>query len=181
MSLIDWGDAPTWAGAVFAATAAAAAIWTLKSQRDQIDEQRRFIEEQSANLQLERAELIAVAQERKEAQARRVRMELTRPYLSVVNGSEGPIRDVVCHFGDEVRRTAYVSRDQSPEAQLQALLRGELDGGDPPVEVLGSGQGAAFARPDTVVGLIAVSFVDEAGVRWNLDELGALTQNTGDA
>ncbi|MGW6356858.1 hypothetical protein ACWFR5_17165 [Streptomyces sp. NPDC055092] len=38
MSVIDWGDAPTWFGTGFAALAAGAAMWTLKSQRDQIDE-----------------------------------------------------------------------------------------------------------------------------------------------
>ncbi|MEU6774683.1 hypothetical protein [Streptomyces sp. NPDC046759] len=57
MSAINWGDVPTWLGAIFAAAAAGAAVWTLKSQRDQIGEQRAFIAEQAANLRRERQQL----------------------------------------------------------------------------------------------------------------------------
>ncbi|MFI5685888.1 hypothetical protein [Streptomyces sp. NPDC051636] len=74
MSVINWGDVPTWLGTLFAAAAAGAAVWTMKSQRDQIREQRVFIGEQSATMALERAELRAAAEDRRWAQARRVRM-----------------------------------------------------------------------------------------------------------
>ncbi|MGY3682981.1 hypothetical protein [Streptomyces sp. TE33382] len=47
MSGIDWGDAPTWIAGGFAAVAAFYARGTLKSQQNQIAEQREFIAERS--------------------------------------------------------------------------------------------------------------------------------------
>ncbi|MET7912000.1 hypothetical protein ABZS98_27775 [Streptomyces avermitilis] len=43
---MDGGDLATWVGSSFAAIAAAATLGTLKSQRDQIGEQRQFIADQ---------------------------------------------------------------------------------------------------------------------------------------
>ncbi|MGA5198153.1 hypothetical protein [Streptomyces exfoliatus] len=68
---IDWGDAPTWVAGAFAAATAYYTRGMLKSQRQQIEEQRDFIREQSAHLTLERRALMAQAEERRYAQARR--------------------------------------------------------------------------------------------------------------
>lgn len=70
MSSIDWGDAPTWIGTVFAA--AAFTLATLLSQRRQIQDQQAFIGEQLLNLRAEREALAAAAGERRSAQARQV-------------------------------------------------------------------------------------------------------------
>ncbi|MFD8722365.1 hypothetical protein ACFV2H_31410 [Streptomyces sp. NPDC059629] len=94
MSAFDWGDAPTWAGAVFAAAAAGAAFWTLKSQRDQIAEQRALIADQAATLALERAALVDAAEDRKRAQAESVTWETNGWVAVLANHSNAPITDV---------------------------------------------------------------------------------------
>jgi hypothetical protein len=82
---INWGDAPTWAGAIFAAAAAAFTFITLRSQRQQLGEQRTFIGEQLVNLQAERDALAAAARARRSAQARQVTL---RTRLAI--GPDGP-------------------------------------------------------------------------------------------
>ncbi|MFI1923436.1 hypothetical protein [Streptomyces sp. NPDC020377] len=110
MSYIDWGDVPTWMGALFAALAAGAAVWTLKSQRDQIDEQREFIAKQAEVLNVERDVLILERKERIERQARMIRLGGYRydgmlsaddqPASVIVhNSSDAEIRDIAVCFG----------------------------------------------------------------------------------
>ncbi|WP_143688505.1 hypothetical protein [Streptomyces barkulensis] len=197
MGAIDWGDAPTWLGAVFAALAAAAAVWTLKSQRDQIDEQREFIRQQSENLALERAELQAVAEDRKREQASRVTMvdchlrlkdgDLTdagapdgrRWYVAVQNGSSAPIFSVQMTFGAAgiAEETAV---NQNPAAGHSSL---GLIGRNSPVKVVGAGDRLRFdsvlISPEEIPACRPVLyFTDEAGVRWSLDEHGKLEEVT---
>lgn len=199
MNGINWGDVPTWLGAAFAAAAAAAAVWTLKSQRDQIGEQRTFIGEQRAliaeqtsTLELERAELRAAAADRRVAQARRVRMiarkggsttdehgaEVRANHwaVEVWNDSDAPVRDVEVRFG-----TAYNSAEAHeywPERRIedrrgQSLMR--------LIEVVGAARVVRFLSqrysPATVHNNPPVLyFTDENGVRWALDVRGDLTE-----
>ncbi|NBM16730.1 hypothetical protein [Streptomyces sp. GC420] len=110
MNEIDWGDAPTWVGAIFAALAAGAAAWTLKSQRDQIREQREFIAQQAEVLTVERDVLLLERKERTERQARGVRLSGHRfegiisaddqaASVLVHNESEAEIQEIKADFG----------------------------------------------------------------------------------
>ncbi|MFD9651753.1 hypothetical protein [Streptomyces mirabilis] len=174
MDWIDWGDAPTWLGAVFAAAAAGAAVWTLKSQRDQIDEQRRFIAEQSMNLGLERQALLAAAQERHEAQARKIRLYPQAPtYVQVVNDSDDPIYDVHC----EARgMPALHAVELAPSEGVGAGILADLVQGAsrPYVHRLGVGREAWFHVVTNERGAVHIRFTDAAGNKWVCDDAGGL-------
>ncbi|WP_262705534.1 MULTISPECIES: hypothetical protein [Streptomyces] len=185
MGGIDWGDAPTWVAGAFAAAAAYYARGTLRSQQKQIREQREFIAEQSATMALERAELLAQAEERRTAQARRVSMKHSLSWTNdaegfggrndhwkvrVINTSDEPIRDVLVRFGD-----TYDARD--------ATTPGQRGWGPGRVHLIGPGREFTFrsqrmpevllenARPD-------LYFTDANGVRWQLDAHGELGEGS---
>lgn len=189
--MVDWGDVPTWLGAIFAASAAGAAVWTLKSQRDQIGEQRDFIAEQSVTLALEREALRAAAEDRKWAQARQVRMTFHEAgeradsegnwvegdhwVATVVNTSEAPVHDVDVRFG-EASRAADVyealrrSQGWNPGERLVA-----------PVHLLGPGRAAQFSSQTGSASWIhnnrpSAYFRDDSGLRWSLDSAGKLEE-----
>ncbi|MDX2616132.1 hypothetical protein [Streptomyces stelliscabiei] len=191
MSGIDWGDAPTWLGACFAAAAAAAAVWTLASQRRQITEQREFIGEQSATLALERAALSAAAEDRKWAQARQVVMHHeqhglgftifdegvpgTGPYwiVTVRNSSDAPIRQLKMMFG-----TAYIATEVYEEA-VTATQSDERR--THPLALLGPNRQARFCSPRWSEERVQnnrpqLTFTDDDGHRWNLDSFGSLSE-----
>lgn len=184
---MDSGDLATWVGSSFAAVAAGATLWTLKSQRDQIGEQRRFIAEQSLNLALERAELRAVAEDRKYAQARQVAMQHHRVsdgaggaywLVQVVNGSDAPIRDLHVRFGG-----AYLpSETQEVREIVTNVLQSQIGDTWPhPLPSLGAGRAVrfksqAFPSPVAHNNRPSVKFTDGSGVRWGLDQLGDLTE-----
>ncbi|MEU0428503.1 hypothetical protein ABZ235_33865 [Streptomyces canus] len=178
MSGIDWGDAPTWLGAFFAAAAAGAAIWTLKSQRDQIDEQRNFIGEQSQNLALERQALLAAAQDRREAQARQIGVFPKEPtYVQVVNNSGDPITDVRC----EARGEPALHAVEVPPGQAftPVILASMIRGSSPQhVEKLGVAREAWFHVTTIDRGAVIVRFTDVAGNKWVLDDAGSLRAAT---
>ncbi|WP_437104346.1 hypothetical protein [Streptomyces sp. enrichment culture] len=184
MGAPEWlGDIPTWIGAGGAIGAAWFAYQTITSQRQQIGEQQQFIAEQlqfmaeqRQNLELERLEMRAVAEERRQAQARQVRVhQQVRAYggdeyhwvLSVSNTSDEPIHDVKAMFGEQLQ-VMRVSSRTSPV--------GEHD-----VPVLGAGREAEFRS--TPVGRTelhrhprAILFTDSAGVRWQRTGHGRLTE-----
>ncbi|MCG3041560.1 hypothetical protein L7D48_13475 [Streptomyces sp. S1A] len=194
MGGIDWGDAPTWLGAVFAAMAAAAAVWTLKSQRDQIDEQRDFIRQQSENLALERAELRAVADDRKREQASQVKIaahvfrrdengydDEMRWYVVVKNESDAPI------FSLQVTLGAAGNAVEVSEARYNRAYGYTTAGRrtTPPLEVAGAGKLYRFCseimdREEGAANRPVLLFTDEAGVRWSLDGHGKLEEVTAD-
>ncbi|WP_406445005.1 hypothetical protein OHB14_38715 [Streptomyces sp. NBC_01613] len=191
MGAIDWGDAPTWAGAIFAAAAAVGAIWTLKSQRDQIDEQRRFIAEQSENLSLEREQLRAIAKERKWAQALRVRMKHSRlgpastgqlgdqanEYrwrVVLWNSSDKPLRNVTVRFGD-----SYTAQTAHEVDETNVYPSGEPLG--VPVDLIGPAVTFEFSsprmpRPKFDRSRPHAYFTDAADAQWHLDERGKLEE-----
>ncbi|MER7814526.1 hypothetical protein [Streptomyces sp. NPDC096153] len=184
------GDVPTWVAAIFAGGAAVFAGVTMVimrrqigMQRDQLDEQREFIAEQSQNLQLERAELRAQAEDRRVAQARQVIMSVTaltsaEPQsdgggpdtwqVRVRNPSDAPIRDVVMSFGG----TLGVRAIRAPGFSTTE---------DVPLPVLGGDRMAEFLSTHVTAGVLddsppVVNFTDDAGVRWRLDSLGRLRE-----
>lgn len=179
---MDSGDLATWVGSCFAAIAAGATLWTLKSQRDQIGEQREFIAEQSQNLELERAELRAAAEDRKWAQARQV---LVRHYMAptgeqgayywkvtIKNPSDAPVHDVEVRFG-----AAYIA------AEVHEVLNTESLGErwTIPVHLLGAGRTAQFNSqrwPEATAhnNRPVVAFSDDSGLRWALDSYGKLEE-----
>ncbi|MGQ5606173.1 hypothetical protein [Streptomyces sp. EKS3.2] len=191
MSGIDWGDVPTWCGAIFAASAAGAAVWTLASQRAQIREQRHFIGEQAQNLALEREELRAAAAARREAQAKQVYMHARMSgsewdddgevvpdqwIVSVMNRSDAPLHGLELRFG-----SAYLASDvqEIPPTALHSSNPGERR--SLPVDLLGPGRALRFQSQQwsrTVVhnNKPTLSFTDEAGVRWTLDWQGKLEE-----
>lgn len=192
--MVDWGDVPTWLGASFAALAAGAAVWTLKSQRDQIGEQRDFIAEQSATLALERQELRAVAEDRKWAQARHVHLHFHATgsvtdgegnvvgddqwIATVLNSSDAPVHDVDVRFG-EAHLPAEVY-----EIAPTAVHNWGASLGDrvvPPVHLLGPGRAVRFFSPRWTPTVVhnnrpSVTFTDDSGVRWALDSKGRLDE-----
>ncbi|MGW0596123.1 hypothetical protein ACWD11_03145 [Streptomyces sp. NPDC002776] len=172
MGGINWGDAPTWVAGTFAAAAAYYARGTLKSQQHQIQEQRQFIAEQSANLALERSELRAVAEERRRAQADQVELQRA-PYWRLHNHSNAPLYDVTMMFGG---RPATTSNELFITEGIPRAMAGEAGGGTVPV--MGAGRTFVFstdpepARDEPV----SVLFTDEDGVRWSLDGHGKLEE-----
>jgi hypothetical protein len=172
MSDIDWGDAPTWIAAFFAAGAAVFAGGTLRSQRQQIAEQQAFIAEQSQNLQMERDELRAAAEDRRYAQARQIDTELRGLGVRVYNNSDAPIADVLVTLGEAPAHHAAEVFD--------ALDRHSRTSGEyiVPMPVMGarrcfSFRGAGDVDPGPN---FDVYFTDDAGVRWHLDQLGKLVE-----
>ncbi|NNN30728.1 hypothetical protein HLK59_10200 [Streptomyces sp. S3(2020)] len=174
MGPINWGDAPTWIAGAFAAAAAFYARGTLKSQQQQISEQRDFIAEQAANLRLERQVLQEQLGERRSAQARQIRLaysagggefddetgDLVRAdhwLVTVRNESDAPVYELTVSFAGEPSRWVQTS---------------ERAGGGG-VAVLGRGKGAEFDSPrfpDTqlVRARPVARFRDADGVWWQL-------------
>ncbi|XUM01240.1 hypothetical protein ACQ86F_31670 [Streptomyces venezuelae ATCC 10712] len=168
---IDWGDAPTWVAGAFAAAAAYYTRGMLKSQRQQIEEQRDFIREQSANLTLERRALVAQAEERRYAQARQVEAKRFQNSMRVRNNSDAAIKDVYVEFGE--RRAAQAVQVVPAGIGSHELYQGDYD---IPVALVGPGRHYAFVdseegwTEDTAV----VFFTDEDGGVWRLDQEGQL-------
>lgn len=201
MSVIDWGDVPTWLGAVFAAGAAGAAVWTLASQRRQISEQQEFIAEQTAlmaeqrqNLELERGELRAAAEDRRVAQARQIRMYqrmlgsepdgmggiigVDHWAVTVQNPSDAPVHQLEVRFG-----AAYIASDawEWPAFELSNLRASVGDRLAMPVYMLGPGRAARFASQKWPAATVhnnrpVLFFTDDAGLRWRLDSYGKLEE-----
>ncbi|MBW8796363.1 MAG: hypothetical protein JF597_23025 [Streptomyces sp.] len=189
MSVIHWGDVPAWAGAIFAASAAGAAIWTLASQRAQLSEQQQFIgeqrklmAEQSATLALERAERLAVAKARRLEQARHIEAAKTTDRfarmarLFITNRSSAPITDVHVKFGElapgwvSEGDSGYVDKDRGNERPH-------------PLPTIGPSRTFCFAAYNDVEvpgGLAVAAFTDDSGVRWQLDEHGNLEEMPSD-
>lgn len=192
---MDWGDVPTWVAAVFAGGAALFAYQTIKSQREQIGEQRVFIAEQSVNLELERAELRAAAKDRRKAQAQQIKVyhrkaggEVTGVgtptvddhwVVTVSNFSTSPIHDVEVRFG-----AAYLAaeiyawpinahpRDRAVSARDRMVA---------PVALLGPDRAARFMSQTFSPATLhnskpSVAFTDDGGVRWRLDYFGKLEE-----
>jgi hypothetical protein len=179
--------------AVFAGGAALFAYQTIASQRKQIDEQRTFIGEQSATLELERAELRAAAEDRRLAQARQVRMndhtaavgtdsegnplDDDHRIVNIFNDSDAAIHEVEVRFG-----TAYTAADVWELASSNhsySMRRG--DRLMTPVQLLGPRRGAQFVSGSFPPAPLynnrpSVTFTDDGGVRWRLDHRGKLDE-----
>ncbi|MFD3646368.1 hypothetical protein ACFWUT_23380 [Streptomyces cyaneofuscatus] len=190
MSSIDWGDAPTWIAAVFAGGAALFAGLTIRSQRQQIAEQRNFIGEQSQNLTLERAELRASQEQRRRAQAKQVSMTFRtagqsgagdyntsvgydRWSVDVLNGSDEPVRDVMVRFGDTYNAaTAHeVEASHLPDHGRRTV----------PLAVLGPGRTVNFESPRFQEVTVdnnrpVLQFTDRTGAVWRRNEHGVLSE-----
>ncbi len=181
---IDWGDAPTWAGAVFAAAAAAAAVWTLKSQRDQIGEQRDFIGQQATVLELQRGQLLDQAKDRRIDQARRISMRAEKAspgntaygpaepdhwQVFIRNDSAAPIRDVNVQYG-----LAYLSSEarESGPGERRLAVPDALIGPRREAEFISSNLPGAALQNNRPVAY----FKDEAGIQWKLEETGETTE-----
>jgi len=191
---VDIGDLATWIGSSFAAVAAGATLWTLKSQRDQLREQRAFIGEQSATLALEREALRAAAEDRRWAQARLVRMHHRKAGgeedgmggrigcdhwdVTVVNSSDAPVREVEVRFGTaHIAAEAYLWNPHWSDTGVPS--RGERV--SLPVHLVGPGRGARLLSqrwPEATVhnNLPMLYFTDDSGVRWVLDPYGKLEE-----
>ncbi|MFJ2292116.1 hypothetical protein ACIOG7_10445 [Streptomyces sp. NPDC087894] len=185
MSSVDWGDAPTWIAAIFAGGAALFAGMTIRSQRQQIDEQRAFIGEQSANLLLERELLRAQADDRKRAQARSITMSASMAFtiddadfpdvwqVTVSNPTEEPMTDVWVRFGDTY--TALSARTVTARGVPRNSTRGV------PVDVIGPNRRFRFdssSRPGAALenDPPVLLFRDTAGTRSRLDQRGVIQE-----
>ncbi|MGW1267549.1 hypothetical protein [Streptomyces sp. NPDC002491] len=185
-------------GALFAGGAAWFAYQTIKSQRKQIGEQRdfigeqlRFMAEQQQNLTLERAELRAAADERRTAQAKRVRMTSRKAggstdgqgvvtpddhwVVAVVNDSDAPVRLVEVWFG-----STYNSREVH---EWNVIWHPALDlrGDSLPqlVDIIGPSRAVRFESQHYSSAAVqnhppTVFFSDEGGTRWALSSRGDL-------
>lgn len=190
MSAVNWGDVPTWFGGAFAALAFGAAAWTLKSQRDQISEQRTFIGEQSATLTLEREALRAAAEDRKWAQARQLKVLFSEEEyradsrgqwvegdhwaVTIVNESDAPVHGVEVRFGEAYRASEVFEARQADDGHWYAGDRQAS-----PVHLLGPRRGSKFLSQSWPVATMhnnrpSVAFTDDSGVRWTLDSYGKL-------
>ncbi|MFC9682695.1 hypothetical protein [Streptomyces sp. NPDC056948] len=200
MSVPEWlGDVPTWIGAGGAIGAAWFAYQTITSQRQQIGEQQEFIAEQTRfmgeqqqNLELERAELRAAAEDRQWAQARRIRMAhhtaWTTPdsegnaseddhwVVTVINDSDAPVHQVDVRFG-----TAYLASEVWEWNPVWGGQRAPTERMMRPVHLLGPGRGARFlsqqwSAATTHNSRPTLYFTDDSGARWALDSYGKLDE-----
>ncbi|MEV6395573.1 hypothetical protein AB0M39_12475 [Streptomyces sp. NPDC051907] len=197
---INWGDVPTWFGAIFAGAAAAGAIWTLASQRQQIGEQRTFIDEQitfmsdqrafierqSEVLALQESELVALADERAVAQARRVSMLAVMRvgpeelYAGIENHRCWEV--TIANDSDEAIRDVNVRCDPYNADAVWDFTPGRTDDGNPrrvgaPVPVIGPGRKFSFFITPGVSTRIGnyppvLTFTDANGRRWQMDQSG---------
>jgi hypothetical protein len=199
---MDAGDLATWVGSGFAALAAGATLWTLKSQREQIAEQRGFIAkqsdlitEQAANLLLEREELRAALADRRISQAQMVTMDVSESVgttatadrngepidnifvVKMHNGSAEPLHGVTAHFGGELAADGVRLTLATLRGGERWLPIGESTG--PIVSTVGGGQHWQFrSERDAIArgGRPHLLFTDNSGVRWQLDEHGDLRE-----
>ncbi|MFB6565442.1 hypothetical protein ACFCYH_42280 [Streptomyces sp. NPDC056400] len=139
MPSIDWGDVPTWMGALFAAGAAFGALGALRSQRTQLNEQRQFIAEQRVVLDLQRQELEDTLAERRVGPLRRhIKMwyqllnqdgepstaghpdEQVRWRVRIGNRWDSPIREVSVFFGiAEAVETTMTTHNRDTEEWVE--------------------------------------------------------------
>ncbi|MFK0217932.1 hypothetical protein ACIQWN_07015 [Streptomyces vinaceus] len=189
MSGIDWGDVPTWAGAVGAGAAAIGAFLTVASQRKQIGEQRSFIERQSEVLALQESELVAVAADRSRAQARRVSMlatmrdgpdevypgiENSRCWEACIsNDSDEAIYDVEVRCGSYLPTVVWSHGQPTYEASQQQVPS--------PVAALGPGRKISFFLAPGPAPFIGnhppvLTFADADGQHWQVNQQGLRTR-----
>ena len=96
--MVAWGDVPTWIAVIGGLTVAAAAVWQLGLQRQQLRDQQRDIARQAAQLERQQANLVDVEPRAVNgAQAGVLPRESTlyAHAVMVINGSGRPIRNVV--------------------------------------------------------------------------------------
>jgi hypothetical protein len=164
-------------GGFFAGLAAFGALATLKSQRDQIRDQRAFIAEQADVLQLQRDELSASAEKRTWEQAQAVRFnpgaiirEEWQPQgvvrvAEVSNESGTAVHDVNALLGNRAAGRVAVRSFTGEWGLLQS----------PPVSRLGPFEVAAFCfyRAPSDAAPHAF-FTDDAERRWHMTASGLL-------
>ncbi|MDX2807407.1 hypothetical protein [Streptomyces scabiei] len=197
MGPADWGDVPTWIGGAGAFAAGWFAYQTIRSQRQQIGEQRAFIAEQTRfmndqrqNLELERAELRAVAEDRRWTHAKHILVQAKNTYVTlngeparkwrvtVVNSSDAPVTEIEVRFGTTHTAVSAYEWHVKPE-QVGARQIGERL--TLPLPVLGPGTAMrAFSeswQDDTaILNRPTLFFTDSDSVRWSLDSYGKLTE-----
>lgn len=169
---LDMGDVPTWGAGIFAAAAAAFAGLTLKSQREQIREQRQFIAEQSANLSLEREALIAAAASRREEQARLLSTEERHGAPLLWNNSSAPVTDLACESGGELSPVGFVADSDAATRHFNMAMQ-DARARECPVAELAPGQLISFSGLTPGRGF-RILFTDDAGHRWSLDQHSVL-------
>ncbi|MBP5930180.1 hypothetical protein F3K39_19125 [Streptomyces sp. LBUM 1479] len=192
---------PTWIGGSGALAAAWYAFQTITSQRQQIGEQRefiaeqtRFMAEQQLNLQLERAELRAAADDRKWAQARQVEM-LKRQFgsdndgytwaVTVQNPTDAILHQVEVRFGSSnlaARAVEWPAFDDPPPG-VRALPGDTLT---IPVDVQAARAAVRFYSPRWPRAVAhnnrpTLFFTDDGGVRWSLNSYGKLEETPDNA
>lgn len=163
---------------------------TIRSQQAQIAEQQEFIAEQSSTMALERQELLALAADRRIAQARLVKVEAV--HLDAVHDADGsrlrgaqwdvlvenlsdaPIREVLAKFGD-----AYLPL-RCQEYNVHGV---PIDGPDlpMPLPVAAPNRSYVFKWGGSDSATVhnsrpLVSFQDARGVTWLVDEHGAISE-----
>ncbi|MET7299812.1 hypothetical protein [Embleya sp. NPDC005575] len=178
---VDWSNALTAAGAVFAATAAWATLQTLRKQRQQLDHQRSFMAEQGRVLQLQRDQLLAYAKDRID-QARRIIVDskyadvLGDPAadgngsrtVTVTNPTDYPIRSVRVDFG---------VTDRAEWATIQIEGQYGATRSRYPIDVLVPRGVAVFYSGVLLANDIyyyspQVTFTDSLGRQWKVTETG---------
>lgn len=117
----------------------------------------------------------AAADDRREKQARSVRLDVDRNYVYVFNESDAPIRKVRCSDAStSLSRSCVVDGKGNAAAELMAALARGADLG-PAVDLVGVGQAAVFHRiVNGARETVTVSFTDSDGIEWHRDDLGAL-------
>lgn len=185
------GDLATWCGVVAASVAGVFAVRSFGKLKEQVEDQRQALAEQrsfiadqralmadqAATMAAERAELSAVADARKAEQARRVVLEIRSGPAALTaaiwNLSDGPLREVAVKFGDYHARHVQEVDPDNPR-----LRRGNQRVS--PVDVVGAGRCFDFVLSGLSETTLAnsrpvLTFKDEAGASWRLDEQGLLT------
>jgi hypothetical protein len=186
---LNYGDIPTWLAAGFAAIAGWVALRQLRILRDQIkeDADRNDKRDQLLDKQIAEAEARAVSYQRKQAEDVNANYDYSRSQFWIINKSPRPITDIACRIisKNAGQPTAEpMQADFGPEDDV-LLSWGEPSESEAEHRIYALRPGArAFFKFNRVIyaadEIVVAWFTDDAGFRWQVDQLMHLAETSGD-
>lgn len=178
---MNWGDVPTWLLVVLAAVGGGAALWQLRLQRRQLQDQQDDMARRTRQLERVQADAIDLSWQPTAPLAAAPDQNSSQPVWTgvVQNDSRRPIRDVVC------RVQPHPAQDFSGGSEIVAEIVSLEPGPDDPLLEFGRmwlgdrvqlvRSGAKFGFQTTIraadhgVARMKVRFTDDAGLHWEID------------
>jgi hypothetical protein len=174
---IAWGDVPTWIAVAGAIAGAAGALGQLHAQRKEIARQARQLERQQAS---HIALTWCAATEVQIQPAPDPVPGAGHTVVIVSNNSSRPIRNVTCQIGRlDPLKVGSRDEDPPPDGPLDFSVFNTMDGTNFPMLRAGFKGGFLFefiipsdgaSNPAAPVAQVAVQFIDDADLSWQIDE-----------